>query len=196
MSEMIKYATKNVEFLIAPLKLRPCMLLLNSSAELLPPEPVDPAHPLPRICDVLTPEVGRCAGGTNSSYVFKCPADQEGRYAAEGSSYEYNVELNGHRMDETTSQDFNFMIAVTDSSGNMQLSTNGEVHLLFPPADAPLFIDDDDFHPRSGPSRKNIVFMATTSPLSTSPKPPSLAPLHPKHTRRRSWPVLSFTVQG
>jgi hypothetical protein len=59
---------------------------------------------LPRICDVLGPEVGKSSGGTNSSPVFDCPADTEGRFAAEGSSYEWNTELNGHRMDETTSE--------------------------------------------------------------------------------------------
>src|SRR5438067_8765183 len=32
------------------------------SAEILPTEPIDPAHPLPRICDLLASYVGRTAG--------------------------------------------------------------------------------------------------------------------------------------
>ena len=58
-------------------------------AEILPTRPIDPLHPLPRICDVLASYVGRTAGtNTNSATVFKCPADKKGRFAAEGSSYE------------------------------------------------------------------------------------------------------------
>ena len=127
------------------------------SAELLPTEPIDAAKPLPRICDVLAPDVGRTTPGTNSSLVFKCPADTEGRYAAEGSSYEWNIELNGHRMDETASKNFQFKIVEVGPNG--ALETNGTVQLLFPPTITPLFIDYDDFHPRSAPSGKNVLFM-------------------------------------
>src|SRR5439155_13727955 len=72
------------------------------SAEILPTEPIDPANPLPRICDVLASYVGRTAGtNTSSATVFRCPVDKMGRFEAEGSSYEWNAELNGHRIDET-----------------------------------------------------------------------------------------------
>ncbi len=125
--------------------------------ELLPSMPVDPAKPKPRICDVLAPEVGHAGGQTNGSLVFKCPADDQGRYAAEGSSYEWNIELNGHRMDETSAKNFKFMIVEAGPNGTTQ--TNGTVQLLFPPTITPLFIDYDDFHPRSAPSGKNVAFM-------------------------------------
>src|SRR5678816_4086550 len=70
------------------------------SAEILPTQPIDPANPLPRICDVLARYVGRTGGtNTNSATVFKCPVDKMGRFAAEGSSYEWNYDLNGHRID-------------------------------------------------------------------------------------------------
>src|SRR5262245_17499363 len=72
------------------------------SAEILPTQPIDPQNPLPRICDVLARYVGKTAGpNTNSATVFKCPVDKTGRFATEGSSYEWNAELNGHRIDET-----------------------------------------------------------------------------------------------
>jgi len=125
-------------------------------AELLPTEPVDPTNPLPRICDVLAPYVGRVSG-TNSAPVFKCPADSLGRYAAEGSSYEWNIELNGHRMDDTLSENLRFFIETIGPDGGQQ--TNGTVQLMFPPNTTPLFLDYDDFHPRSWPSGKNVVYM-------------------------------------
>jgi len=128
------------------------------SAELLPTSPVNPTNSLPRICDVLAPEVGKSTGGTNSSPVFDCPADTEGRFAAEGSSYEWNTDLNGHRMDETTSEKMNFVIAWAGPDGPVQ-STNGTIQLTFEPTVTPLLTDYDDFHPRSAASGKNVVFM-------------------------------------
>lgn len=130
------------------------------SAELLPTLPVDPTNPLPRICDVLGPEVGKSSGGTNSSAVFKCPADSEGRFAAEGSSYEWNIGLNGHRMDETTTEkgDIILQFWVSGQVGPAQ-TTNFSIHLTFDPSTTPLLTDYDDFHPRSTASGKNVVFM-------------------------------------
>jgi prepilin-type N-terminal cleavage/methylation domain-containing protein len=129
------------------------------TAELLPTSPVDPTNPLPRICDVLGPEVGKSSGGTNSSAVFKCPADSEGRFAAEGSSYEWNTDLNGHRMDETTSESMNFAVAWAGPVGDPVIVTNGTIQLTFEPSTTPLLTDYDDFHPRSAASGKNVVFM-------------------------------------
>jgi type II secretory pathway pseudopilin PulG len=128
------------------------------TAELLPTSPVNPTNPLPRICDVLAPDVGKANGGTNSSPVFHCPADTEDRFASEGSSYEWNTELNGHRMDETTSEKLNFVIAWAGPTGPVQ-STNGTLQLTFEPTVTPLLTDYDDFHPRSAASGKNVVFM-------------------------------------
>ncbi len=71
---------------------------LLPTAELLPSLPANPAAPLPRICDVLQSQLSR-SSGTNSSPVFHCPGDLVGRFAQEGSSYEWNADLNGHRID-------------------------------------------------------------------------------------------------
>jgi prepilin-type N-terminal cleavage/methylation domain-containing protein/prepilin-type processing-associated H-X9-DG protein len=129
------------------------------SAELLPTEPVDPAKPLPRICDVLGPEVGKANGGTNSPLVFKCPADDEKRFETEGSSYEWNIELNGHRIDETSSANMVFYFVGVNTTNGQTTQTNGTIHLTFDPTVTPLFTDYDDFHPRSTASGKNVVFM-------------------------------------
>jgi len=124
-------------------------------AESLPTMPIDPKKPLPRICDVLASYVGKTtATNTNSLTVFKCPTDKVGRFAAEGSSYEWNAELNGHRIDETRTA--NIFLAWQNKDGLSQ-STNKV--LLFPPGTTPLFLDYEEFHPRPPKSGKNVAFM-------------------------------------
>src|SRR5689334_12550514 len=60
------------------------------SAEILPTDPITPASPLPRICDVLASYVGSASGiRTNGSTVFACPSDKGNLFATEGSSYEW-----------------------------------------------------------------------------------------------------------
>src|SRR5689334_5941197 len=125
------------------------------SAEILPTQPIDPQNPLPRICDVLARYVGRTAGtNTNSATVFKCPVDKVGRFVAEGSSYEWNTDLNGHRIDETRTDTAFLLLKQGDFSGGI---TNFVVS--FPPGTTPLLLDYDDFHPRPPKPGKNVVFM-------------------------------------
>jgi prepilin-type N-terminal cleavage/methylation domain-containing protein/prepilin-type processing-associated H-X9-DG protein len=125
------------------------------TAEILPTQPIDPANPLPRICDVLASYVGRTAGtNSNTATVFKCPADKIGRFAAEGSSYEWNYELNGHRIDATRT-DSAFLLL---EQGNPSAGITNFI-LIFPPETTPLFLDYDDFHPRPPKPGKNVVFM-------------------------------------
>src|SRR5512133_3018910 len=89
-------------------------------AEILPTLPIDPQNPLPRICDLLASYVGRTAGrNTNSATVFKCPVDKMGRFAAEGSSYEWNAELNGHRIDETRTESAFLLLQKRNPSGGI-----------------------------------------------------------------------------
>ncbi len=132
------------------------------SAEILPTEPINPASPLPRICDVLAPYIGRTAGSnTNSVTVLKCPSDKVGLFTAEGSSYEWNVGLNGHRIDETWTT--NLFLPVVHNG--VQLSTN----FMFPPQTTPLLLDYEEFHPRPPKSGKNVVYMDNhVAPLDIS----------------------------
>lgn len=127
------------------------------SAEILPTMPIDPQKPSPRICDVLAPYVGKSVG-TNSSAVFKCPKDTFGLYAAEGSSYEWNSDLNGHRIDETRTKDMK-IVRVIVINGDILENTDTNLVLRFPPETTPLLLDYDDFHPRPPKSGKNVVFM-------------------------------------
>ena len=125
------------------------------SAEILPTQPIDPQNPLPRICDVLASYVGKTAGtNTNSATVFKCPADKMGRFVSEGSSYEWNADLNGHRIDESLTHSAFLLLEPGNLSGGI---TN--FFQSFPPETIPLFLDYDPFHPRPPKPGKNVVFM-------------------------------------
>jgi type II secretory pathway pseudopilin PulG len=135
------------------------------SAEILPTQPIDPQNPLPRICDLLASYIGKTAGtNTNSITVFKCPLDKKGRFTAEGSSYEWNSDLNGHRIDETRT-DSAFLLL---ERGNPSAGITNFV-LTFPPGTTPLLLDYDDFHPRPPKPGKNVVFMyGHVAPLEAS----------------------------
>ena len=125
------------------------------SAEILPTQPIDPANPLPRICDVLAKYVGRTAGtNISGATVFKCAADKRSRFATEGASYEWNAELNGRRIDETRSDSAFLLLKPGDPSGGV---TN--FFLTHLPATTPLLLDYDEVHPRAPKFGKNVVFM-------------------------------------
>ncbi len=137
-------------------------------AEILPTMPIDPQNPMPRICDVLAPYVGKTAG-TNSAAVFKCPKDSDGLYAAQGSSYEWNTELNGHRIDETRSSNVRMVTVVVINGETVERTDTNRV-LRFPPETTPLLLDYEEFHPRPPKFGKNVVFMdGHVAPLDVSP---------------------------
>lgn len=124
-------------------------------AEILPTQPIDPQNPLPRICDVLASYAGGTAGtNIHGATVFKCPLDSTGRFAAEGSSYEWNADLNGHRLDETRTDGAFLLLEQGNPAGGI---TNFVV--TFPPESTPLLLDYDNSHPRSPGPGKNVVFM-------------------------------------
>jgi len=123
------------------------------SAEILPTRPIDPQNPLPRIRDVLAPYVGKAAGAGGAA-AFKCPDDQASRFAAEGSSYEWNASLNGRRIDETRT-DHAFLLL---EQGNPSAGATNFIQAL-PPETTPLLLDYEAFHPRPPKSGKNVVFM-------------------------------------
>jgi prepilin-type N-terminal cleavage/methylation domain-containing protein/prepilin-type processing-associated H-X9-DG protein len=136
------------------------------SAEILPSQPIDPQKPLPRICDVLAPYLGQSVvTNTNRVSVFKCPSDKIGLFAEEGSSYEWNSDLNGHRIDETKTAN---LFLVRQTPGGPTQSTN--FVLQFPPETTPLLLDYEEFHSRPPKSGKNVAFMdGHVAPLEASP---------------------------
>jgi prepilin-type N-terminal cleavage/methylation domain-containing protein len=146
------------------------------SAEILPTDPINPARPLPRICDVLASYIGRDSGtDTNRVTLFKCPADKTSLFTTEGSSYEWNTDLNGQRIDETKTKNVMTTI-VDDHTGQVAFSTNWT--LMLPPQTTPLLLDYEDFHPRPSKSGKNVVYMDNhVAPLDVSPNSPHVVPL-------------------
>ncbi len=126
-------------------------------AEILPTMPIDPQNPMPRICDVLGPYVGK-VGGTNSAAIFKCPTDNLKMFDRQGSSYEWNTELNGRRIDETRSSNVR-IVRVGVVNGEVVENTDEQKTLRFPPETTPLLLDYENFHPRDPKSGKNVVFM-------------------------------------
>jgi prepilin-type N-terminal cleavage/methylation domain-containing protein len=74
---------------------------LLPDAEPLPTQPLDPANPMARICDVLAANLGAPTTRTNSSpAVFRCPSDTQGWYEKEGSSYEWNYVYSGKNLND------------------------------------------------------------------------------------------------
>lgn len=137
------------------------------SAEILPTEPIDPQKPLPRICDVLAPYAGKL-NGTNATTtdVFRCPSDKVGMFTAEGSSYEWDADLNGHKIDETKTAT---LFMVWQTNGAPVQSTN--ITLRFPPETTPLLLDYEEFHLRAPKSGKNVAYMdGHVAALNISPE--------------------------
>lgn len=128
------------------------------AAELLPSLPVTPDHPLPRIADVLASYLGKTGVTNTPGLVFKCPNDTVKRFEKEGSSYEWNVELNGRRMDEPAAAKIR-IVKVVAEEGKPVERTDETKELAFPPETTPLLLDYEDFHPRPPKPGKNVVFV-------------------------------------
>jgi prepilin-type N-terminal cleavage/methylation domain-containing protein/prepilin-type processing-associated H-X9-DG protein len=67
-------------------------------AETLPTMPSTP--PLPRICDLIAPQVGYSTNALpQQNTVFRCPDDNAKRFEQNGSSYEWNNHYGGRPVD-------------------------------------------------------------------------------------------------
>ena len=128
------------------------------AAELLPAMPIDPQTPLPRICDVLGPVIGQTGNTNAGGSIFRCPQDNLRMFEKQGSSYEWNADLNGRRMDETRTSNVR-LIMVKVINGQPIEQRDEQKQLRFPPESTPLFLDYEDFHPRPPRPAKNVVYM-------------------------------------
>lgn len=128
------------------------------AAELLPSQPANSNAPLPRICEVLAPLLGATEAHATNQLVFKCPSDRVGRFAQEGSSYEWNIDLNGRRMDETRSAKLH-IIWIEAKDGQSPQQGEERKELTFPPETTPLMLDYEDYHRRPPQPGKNVVFL-------------------------------------
>jgi prepilin-type N-terminal cleavage/methylation domain-containing protein/prepilin-type processing-associated H-X9-DG protein len=99
-------------------------------AERRPSTPVSPTNVYPRIVDILSNNVGGAVA------VFECPKDPKGGYfKREGSSYEWNYQVNGR-----------------------PLETPGEISGTVRTAEkAQIMYDYDNFHPGGPSGTKNVL---------------------------------------
>ena len=96
--------------------------------------PLDPAHPLPRICDLLAPYSGYTSNDLSAGQtLFRCPKDNANRFEQNGSSYEWNVAYSKRPADSP------------------RRSRN-------PIGEAPLMYDYENFHSGSTNGIKNVLF--------------------------------------
>jgi len=104
------------------------------SAEEQPSNPVYTTNILPRICDVLSNEVGGALS------VFQCPEDRPGYFQKEGSSYEWNYLLNNEPLENPTGFSRRFSRAPNLSRVRVlwdyepfhtRGNTNGRLNMLF-----------------------------------------------------------------
>jgi prepilin-type N-terminal cleavage/methylation domain-containing protein/prepilin-type processing-associated H-X9-DG protein len=104
------------------------------SAERRPTTPVVATNVQPRICDVLAPELGY---DTNSmpqqNSVFRCPRDNAGYFQNEGSSYEWDYELNNEPMEAPKNRINTTRVNVLLDYENFHIrgGTNGTKNVLF-----------------------------------------------------------------
>lgn len=135
------------------------------TAERLPSLPLSLYRTLPRICDVLAPYVGGFAN-TNGATVFKCPCDNEEFFEVEGSSYMWNAQLNGTRIDSGQ----RFGVGITSISVTTNSTVSISTNITWSAESTPLLLDYDDFHPRPPKPGKNVVFMDDhVAPLESTP---------------------------
>ncbi len=115
-------------------------------AERRPTQPTDPAHPDPRICDVLAPEFGYNTNRMPEKSVFLCPLDALSTNGAkiklawfknEGSSYEWPEQMNNRELGKKA-RGFRFF--------QMDVSK------------MPLMYDYENFHSGSTNGGKNVVY--------------------------------------
>jgi prepilin-type N-terminal cleavage/methylation domain-containing protein/prepilin-type processing-associated H-X9-DG protein len=98
-------------------------------AERQPTKPVDPTNVYPRIVDVLSKNVG------GAVKVFQCPKDNGNFCKNEGSSYEWNYQVNGR-----------------------PLETPGEIGKIIRTAEkAAIMYDYNNFHPGRPNGTKNVL---------------------------------------
>lgn len=104
------------------------------TAEQRPSTPIETNSILPRICDVLIPQIGR-----SNSPIFRCPQEQAEYFKMEGSSYEWNFILNNQVLEQ---------IQVGPPFAR----------LTIPPLEAPLLYDYENFHTGGTNGLKNVLY--------------------------------------
>jgi prepilin-type N-terminal cleavage/methylation domain-containing protein len=104
------------------------------TAEQMPSMPLDPANPLPRICDLLAPHLGYNTNALPKAMtVFRCPRDDVGRFEQNGSSYEWNAWYNGRpaHNPRTSQNPISDALLMYDYENVHSGGTNGTKNVLY-----------------------------------------------------------------
>lgn len=118
-------------------------------AEAVPSYPINSNTPLASISAILKPY--SVAG------VLKCPQDNVGRFAREGSSYEWNANMNNRPIDTTTELGRERVKLILDAPGGNPVRIDTEFPIALNPSVIPLMWDYENFHaPSKAP--KNLLF--------------------------------------
>ena len=104
------------------------------SAEQRPTTPVDTNSALPRLCDLLAPQLS-----SSNSVIFRCPEDRGGYFQAEGSSFEWNWIFNNQVLEQ---------IQVGPPFARITI----------PPHQAALLYDYENFHSGGTNGIKNVLY--------------------------------------
>jgi prepilin-type N-terminal cleavage/methylation domain-containing protein len=123
-------------------------------AERLPSHPMSAGRTLPRIFDVLSTFVAKNTNTNSSSLLFRCPSDNDEFFEVEGSSYMWNVSLNGQEIDLGEK----LRVIISGNTTNF-VSFTLKTNITDTAISTPLLFDYDDFHPRPPKSGKNAVYM-------------------------------------
>ncbi len=123
------------------------------TAEALPSHPQLAQRPVLRICDVLSHYAGRASASSNAIPLFQCPCDRQYFYEVEGSSYRWNTNLNGLRIDLGETIRLPSPPVNNGAPWTPPLIINQQA-----PA-TPMLFDYQPFHPRPPRSGKNVVYM-------------------------------------
>jgi len=124
-------------------------------AERLPSLPLFPNTNLPCISDVLGPYAGKAGSTNGAAPIFKCPGDNAKYFEVEGSSYLWNISLNGRRIDFGGDTGILMVGNNPTNSNPINIKTNITTDV----SATPMLLDYDDFHPRPPLSGQNVVYM-------------------------------------
>jgi prepilin-type N-terminal cleavage/methylation domain-containing protein/prepilin-type processing-associated H-X9-DG protein len=106
------------------------------AAEELPSFPVDPTNGLPRISDLLGPQLGYQTNAMPTvNTVFRCPSDRLGYFETNGSSYGWTMRYNSrpsHSMRTRPESPIEEAILMYDYEAfHMSGGTSGSMNILF-----------------------------------------------------------------
>jgi prepilin-type N-terminal cleavage/methylation domain-containing protein/prepilin-type processing-associated H-X9-DG protein len=126
-------------------------------AEPVPSYPINSNAPLPRISAALAPYLSSSASANVTNRVLICPMDKAGRATREGSSYEWNAQMNGEKFEETHQFGIERIKMIMRGPTGEPIEIGGEFPIVLSPTTIPLMWDYESFHGTDA-GGKNVLF--------------------------------------